>query len=124
MMSSPSFIQPPPIAVWLINLFTPPEEEESIVGDLLEEFSQLASKSGVDTARSWYWRQTVKSIVHLFGAGFRVAPWSTTAAVVAGFFLMSFGFSLEENAIFALLERHRIFDHHFYAYVFFASTGD
>jgi hypothetical protein len=123
MMCLSSFIQPPRIAVWLVNLFTPPAEEESIAGDLLEEFSQLASNSGVEAARSWYWRQTVKTIAHLFGAGLRVAPWSITATVVAGFFLMSFGFRLEERAIFALLERYRVFDHHFYAYVFFASTG-
>jgi hypothetical protein len=47
------FVQPPRIAVWLVNLFTPAEEAESILGDLLEEFSHLASKSGVAFARSW-----------------------------------------------------------------------
>jgi hypothetical protein len=123
MMSSSSFVQPPRIAVWLVNLFTPPAEEESIIGDLLEEFSHLASKSGVGSARRWYWRQTVTTVAHLFGAGLIAAPWSITAAVIAGFFLMSFGFSLEEKAIFILLHQYRVFDHHFYAYVFFASTG-
>ena len=38
--------QPPRIAVWLLTLFTPAEVEESIMGDLLEEFSGLAIESG------------------------------------------------------------------------------
>ena len=65
MTSKADFVQPPRIAVWLVNLFTPAKETESIPGDLLEEFSQLASKSGVTVARSWYWRQTAKTIAHL-----------------------------------------------------------
>ena len=85
-MTSPAdFRQPPRIAVWLVNLFTPAEEAESILGDLLEEFSHLASKSGVAVARRWYWRQTVKTITHLVDSGFCVAPWSTTAVVVGDF---------------------------------------
>jgi len=49
-MTQASF-QPPRGAVWLIELFTPYEQAESIPGDLLEEFSDLASKSGVAYAR-------------------------------------------------------------------------
>jgi hypothetical protein len=119
-----SFIfQPPRIAVWLVNLFTPGEEAESILGDLFEEFSQLASKSGVTAARSWYWRQTVKTIPHLFGAGLRVAPWSTAVAVVGGFLLMRLISGLPELAIFAVIHRYRLFDHHFDTYVFLATYG-
>jgi len=123
MTSQAYFVQPPCIAAWLVNLFTPAEEGESILGDLLEEFSHLASKSGVAVARSWYWRQTVKTIAHLFGTGFRVAPWSTTAAVAGGFLLLRFVSGLPEQAIFAILHRYRVFDHHFNAYVFFATDG-
>jgi hypothetical protein len=117
------FVQPPRIATWLVNLFTPPGEAESILGDLLEEFSHLASKSGVACARSWYRRQALKTIAHLVGTGFRVTPWSTTAAVVGGFLLLRFVSGLPERAIFAVLERYRVFDHHFNAYVFFATDG-
>jgi hypothetical protein len=35
-------IQPPKTAEWLLDLFTPYEEAESIRGDLFEEFSSLA----------------------------------------------------------------------------------
>jgi hypothetical protein len=88
-----------------------------------EEFSHLASKSGVAFARRWYWRQTVKTIAHLFGAGFRVAPWSITAAVVGGFLLRRFVSGLPGRAIFAVLHTYRVFDHYFNTYVFFATDG-
>src|SRR5882724_6347978 len=99
MTSQANLVQPPRIATALVNLFTPSGGGESILGDLLEEFSQLSSKSGVVVARRWYWRQTVKTIAHLFFTGFRVAPWSTTAVVVAGFLLFRFASGLPERAI-------------------------
>ncbi len=62
-MSQAPFVQPPRIAVWFVDLFIPYEQAESIPGELLEEFSDLASKSGLVSARRWYWRQTAKTIV-------------------------------------------------------------
>ena len=123
MTSQPHFVQPPRIAVWLLNLFALGEEAESIQGDLLEEFSLLASKSGAASARRWYWRQTMKTVPQLAGVGFRTAPWMTTAAVVGGFLLRKLLGPLVEPPIFAVLERYRVFEHHFGTYMFFASTG-
>lgn len=123
MTSQADFVHPPRLANWLVNLFTTGEEAESILGDLLEEFSHLASKSGVAFARRWYWRQTVKTIAHLVGIGFLVAPWSTTTAVVGGFLLLRLVSPLPEKAIFAVLRRYQVFEHHFNAYVFFATDG-
>ena len=119
----PSTVRPPVVAVWLLGLFTPYKQAESITGDLHEEFFHLASKSGGAVARSWYWRQTVKTIAHLFGTGFRVAPWWTTAVVVGGFLLLRFVSGFPERAIFAVLHRYRVFEHHFDAYVFFSTDG-
>lgn len=123
MTSRTYFVGPPHIAAWLVSLFTSAREAESILGDLLEEFLQVASKSSVSDARSWYWRQTVKTIAHLVSSGFFVAPWWTAAAVVGGLFLERFVCALPEKAIFAVLIRYRVFDHHLNAYLFFASTG-
>jgi hypothetical protein len=114
---------PPRIAIRLLSLFATSEEAESILGDLLEEFSQLTAKSGVAAARRWYWRQTMKTIAHLIGIGFRGAPWATAAAVAGGFLLNRLVFGLPERAIFIVLERYSVFDHHFSAYVFFATYG-
>jgi hypothetical protein len=123
MTSQPHFVQPPHVAVWLLNLFALGEEAESIQGGLLEEFSLLASKSGVASARRWYWRQTMKTVPQLAGVGFCTGPWMTTAAVVGGFLLRKLLGPLVEPPIFAVLERYRVFEHHFGTYMFFASTG-
>jgi len=110
--------QPPRMAVWLVSLFTPTEEAESIPGDLLEEFSQVASNSGSAAAERWYWHQTVKTVVHLFGAGFRVAPWSTLAAVIGGFLLHRFVSGLPDKLLSAVTDRYLTFwSTHFNAYL-------
>ena len=115
--------QPPRIATWLVNLFATGEEAESILGDLLEEYSQLASKSGATVARRWYWRQAAKTIAHLSGTAFRAAPWSIAATAIGGFLLNRFVSGLPERATFAVLHRYKVYDHHFRAYVFFATDG-
>jgi hypothetical protein len=123
MTSQADFVQPPRIAVWLVMLFTPAEKAESMLGDLLEEFSQLASKSGPGLARSWYWRQTANTIAHLVGSGFRIAPWSIAVAVVGGFFLMKLLFRLPEEAIVGFLGRYRVCDDHFAVCMFWITDG-
>jgi hypothetical protein len=117
------FRQPPRTAVWLVDLFTPAQQAESIQGDLLEEFSLLVCKSGVASARTWYWRQTMKTVPQLAAVGFRTAPWMTVAAVVGGFLLRNAVGRLVAPAIFAVLEKYQIPEHHFSTYKFFASTG-
>ena len=110
--------QPPRLALWLVNLFAAGEEAESILGDLLEEYSQLASKSGSAVARRWYWRQAVKTIAHLGGKGFRGAPWSTAAAVIGGFVLHRFVSGLPDKILSAVTDRYLAFwSTHFKAYV-------
>jgi hypothetical protein len=116
MTSQADFVQPPRVAVWLVNLFAPVEEAESILGDLLEEFTQVASKSGVGFARSWYWRQSVRTVGHLAGTGFRTAPWTAAAAIVVGFLLMRFGLRLSHTAVEAVLDRYQVWENHFDAY--------
>ena len=123
MMSRRDFVHPPRIATWLVNLFTS-GGEESIVGDLLEEYTQLASKSGVAIARRWYWRQTVKTIAHLFTNGFRDAPWSTTTAVISGFVLLRLASGLPDQILLAITDRYLAYwSDHFRAYMFWATDG-
>jgi hypothetical protein len=123
MTSPPHIVHPPRIAVWLLNLFALTDNAESVLGDLLEEFSLLASESGVASARRWYWRQTMRTVPHLAGASFRTAPWMTAAAVAGGFLLRKLVGPLVEPALFAVLERYQVPEHHFSTYMFFASTG-
>ena len=123
MTSRADIVKPPRMANWLVNLFAAGEEAESLQGDMLEEFSHLASKSGMGFARSWYWRQTRKTVAHLVGTAFRVAPWLIAATVIGGFLLNRLVSGLPERAIFAALHRYQIFEDHFSAYVFFATYG-
>ncbi|MDX6460629.1 MAG: hypothetical protein QOE55_4326 [Acidobacteriaceae bacterium] len=122
-MTSPSFsLQPPRLAVWLVNLFTVSDNAEAIMGDLLEEFSQIAHQAGVVFARRWYWRHSLKTIVHLIFTAYRAAPWLTSAGVVGGS-LTGRLVKVVGPAIFAVLVRYQIPEHHFNVYVFFATTG-
>lgn len=89
-MTQESFVRPPHFATWLVNLFTSNEQTESIPGDLLEEFSDVASKSGVASARRWYWRQSMRTIAHLYGSSFRSAPWVMATTVLGGILLAGF----------------------------------
>ncbi len=124
MTSHLDFVSPPSVAIWLLNLFAFGEKGESILGDLLEEFSFIVAKSGVSAARRWYWRQTVKTVPRLASFGFRTAPWVTAAAVAGGFLLRKLVGPLVGTAMFAVLERCQVFfERHFDAYMFFASTG-
>jgi hypothetical protein len=117
MTSQPDLVRPPRLATWLVNLFAS-TEEESILGDLLEEYSDLASKSGVPFARRWYWRQTMKTIAHLADNGFRVAPWSTAAAVAGGFLLHRFVSGLPDKVLSAVTDRYLMYwSTHFKAYI-------
>ena len=123
MTSQSHVVQPPRLAMWLLTLFALDNAAEHILGDLLEEFTRLASKSGVSFARRWYWRQTFKTVVQLAVLGFRTAPWLTTAAIVGGFFLRKLVARRVEPSIFAVLEKYHVYEHHFGTYMFFASTG-
>lgn len=123
MTSRPRSAQPPTIAFWLISLFASAETGESIIGDLHEEFSLIAAQAGASSARNWYWRQTIKTVPRLAGFGFRASPWMTFSAVAGGFLLRKLIAPMVEPAIFAALQRFQVFEQHFSAYLFFASTG-
>lgn len=70
--------------------------------------------------RRWYRRQTLRTIPHLIGAGFRTAPW-TLAGAIAGGFLLRWLFSgwtrpVVFRAIDGLLEKFEA-DPHTYVFV-------
>ena len=102
--------QPPRVASWLVDLFISGEHTESISGDLLEEFSDLASKSGVACARRWYWRQSLKTIAFSIATPFRAAPWSIVITVVGGYVLLTCGLTWPERGMMAVLDfcRHHV----------------
>lgn len=122
MTSQSRVARPPHIADWLLSLFAI-TGSESILGDLQEEFSLQASRSGFAFARRWYRWQTMRTLLHLAVVSARTSPCLTAFAVAAGFLLRRTLGPLVDPAMFALIERFQLFDRHFDAYRFLASTG-
>jgi hypothetical protein len=122
MSLQPGSIYPPVVARWLIALFAPAQEAEMIIGDLQEEFSKLASTTGVAFARSWYWRQSITTIAAFVRAGFRTAPWSTAAAVIIGVSLLKLD-RFCQPAMTAVLDRYHVYEHYPSVYIFCLSYG-
>lgn len=51
---------PPLRAQKLLHFWLPKSSRDSLIGDLDEEFStKIVPKFGIDSARWWYWKQTV-----------------------------------------------------------------
>jgi hypothetical protein len=116
--------RPPLLATWLVELFTAAEQAECILGDLAQEFSDLASRSGVVFARRWYWRQSAKTIAHLAGAAFRTAPWSLAGVVLLGFLLRWFSAAFPERVVIAILRAQRPYSNlHYDFYVWLVTWG-
>ena len=112
--------QPPRIAVWLLLLFTPAEQTESMVGDLLEEFSSIGRTSGVGFARRWYWRQTLNTVQHACFSAFRVAPFLMPVAVFGGLWSIAFATNVFQHATRTFLDAHGIYLSHPDAYLFWS----
>jgi hypothetical protein len=109
-------VHPPRVASWLLTLFVPAELAESIQGDLLEESSALASQSGLAVARSWYWRQTLRTIAHFSSAAIRA--WSTLVVVLGGFLLLRFVSGLSEKFLALVTDKYLAYwSAHLHAYV-------
>ena len=124
MMQQPSPARPSRLAAWLVDLFASGEQAECILGDLSEEFSDLASRSGIANARRWYWLQSAKTIAHLAGAALHDAsPWPAVALLL-GFLLSLFSAGLPEQLIVALLRTQRPYSNrHYEAYVWLLAYG-
>ncbi len=116
--------QPPRLASWLLDLFTPFDQAESIQGDLHEEFSNVVSQHGIRRARHWYWRQTFKSIAHLFAAGFRASPLCISGSVITGFLLLVWSASFPERVEFAIFNWNHMYHANWYAFVSWMRNTD
>ncbi len=122
-MSQTSSPWPPHLAVWLLRHFLPSNNTESILGDLLEEFSSKAISTNTANSRRWFWRQTLQTVLMQFSANFRLVPGSGLGPVLAGFLLLRFGGGLSERLIFAVLHSFRIYPNHWKLYVFWVTDG-
>jgi hypothetical protein len=109
--------QPPRIAEWVTTLFLPADIAESVMGDLLEEFSALVITSGAPLARRWYRRQAVSTIMHAGADAFRTAPLLMLASVIGGNWLIGFATQYSVHAVQTFLDAHRVYAFHPDAYL-------
>jgi hypothetical protein len=117
-------IRPPRVALWVVDLFASSTHAEPLLGDLHEEFAGLVATSGVAAARRWFWRQTVKTIRHLFGAAFRSAPWSIVGGVLLGLLLRRVGLSNPGSVVDVILRMQQPYSNlHYDFYVWLITWG-
>jgi len=62
--------KPPKIAQFLLARLLNEYAEVPLLGDLEEEYRCVAKESGERHARSWYWRQVIKSLPNIFKNSF------------------------------------------------------
>ena len=117
-MSRASVVQPPRIAVWLIELFASDAQIEPVQGDLLEDFSLIASRSGIPAARRWYWKQSLKTSLQLFRSGFRSAPGLIAVTTIGAYFFLWATQWLPARLVIDVFDHYPgFFDAHFYCWL-------
>lgn len=55
--------RPPRVAETILSRLLPERDRGPILGDLAEEYTRRSQTNGAKAARSWYWRQFVRSIL-------------------------------------------------------------
>jgi hypothetical protein len=116
--------RPPRLASWLASLFALDNQAEPIEGDLLEEFSAIASRANPAAARRWYWKQSLKTSAHLFWTSLRTAPGLIAATTIGAFFFLWATQWLPVRLVFGVLEHYSgFFDAHFDGWWFCVHYG-
>ena len=59
--------RPPALARWIVAHAAPPDDRADVVHDLGEGFTDRAVTEGAGRARTWYWRQALRSVIPLVG---------------------------------------------------------
>jgi hypothetical protein len=107
----------PRLAGWLVQLFAPCDQAESILGDLHEEFLQVRSNAGAKAARRWYSKQMRRTVAHLFFVGLRTSV-LTWAAVVGGLLLLRLTHSAPDWVLSEVTDKYLAYwSNHFAAYL-------
>jgi hypothetical protein len=102
---------PPRVSAWLVDLFASREQSETILGDLLEEFTAIAARDGEVAARRGYRRQSASTIVHLLIGQARLAPWWTALWAISGVVLFNLILGGIRGSAVAVAAHYRVYDH-------------
>jgi hypothetical protein len=100
---------PPRIATWLLDLCVAPNQSDTILGDLSEEFTVIATNLGMAAARRWYWRQATKTVAGSLLAQVQQRPWLFLAIALVGWLLPRvYGIAIE-RAVTAVHARWQVY---------------
>jgi hypothetical protein len=124
-MNSPAAAaRPPRFAVWLVAAFALDTQAEPVEGDLLEEFSAIASNANPSAARSWYWKQSLKTCALLAWTSLRTAPWLIACTSLGGFYLLWITRNLPTHFVCAAIDHDAgFYTNHFPAWQFCLNYG-
>lgn len=118
---------PPRLASRLVSLLALDNETEAIEGDLLEEFSSVASRANPAAASRWYWKQSLKTSAHLAWTSLRTAPWLIAVTALVGFLILRYsqhGLNLSTRLVCAIIDHDSAFYmNHFSAWQFCLNYG-
>jgi len=67
---------PPGLALWLLKHWGSPYHQESLAGDLIEQYQEGRS-------RAWCWKQVAVAVLVARGQFIRTLPWSATGRVLS-----------------------------------------
>ena len=83
-MTSDETANPPRFATRLVKYVASREESDGVLGDLAEEFAEMARRSGRDSARRWYWRQARHTVWQLAASPLWMRPAATAMIALIG----------------------------------------
>jgi hypothetical protein len=116
-------LQPPWLASWLVFFCAPAPQSDAILGDLHEEFVVISEEAGATAARSWYWRNALRTIVDLLASAMRAAPFRLAGTLLSALFVQSYAFRSYAVVMNQVLNHYRMYESHPDAYVWFFNWG-
>src|SRR5439155_1968432 len=100
---------PPTLAAWVVELTTSREESDAILGDLAEEFTEIARRGDARASRRWYWRQARRTIWQLAASPLWRRPAATAMVALMGISLTRAFGPLTSVAAGALVARYPVY---------------
>jgi hypothetical protein len=76
------------LATWILARFLSEEDQDAVIGDLMEECALKQSDSAFQ-ASWWYWSQVSRSVMPLGLINMRRAGWGSVIAVAIGAFILA-----------------------------------
>ena len=78
---------PPPMATWLLERVLPEDDQDAILGDLIEEYELRARSATPRLASLWYWGQVCRSLPRMVSRSVSRGRWVPTLGIAIGAYI-------------------------------------